>query len=163
MFDVNIQTKNNTSGITYRYNQCKSVTSGYHSWKKDSYNENYKLFNRYIVAGDVNKETANISGFRKTTTGYKFVVTLNYSDLLENISKMVKTIGGTDIGLAFKSATIEFNLNKYGAPVSAKYQYTGKATYLGFTAPASVTLIEKYGNFNKSIKVDTEIFGKAPA
>lgn len=163
MFNVNIQAKNNTNSVVCRYNQVESITDGYYNWKKNAYNDNYKLFKRYIVAGDVNKDTAVISGFRKTSTGYKFVVTLNYSDLLESISRMVKEIGNTDIGLTFESATIEFNLNKYGAPVSAKYQYTGKATYRGFTAPASVTLIEKYGNFNKNIKVDTATFGNAPA
>ena len=163
MFNVNIQTKSNTKKIVHRYNQRASYTNGYRNWVSSDFSEVFQMFNRYIVAGDINTDSAVISGFRKTSTGYKFIATLNYSDLLENISKMVKTVGGTNIGLTFKTATIEFVLDQYGAPVSAKYQYTGKATYLGFTAPASVTLIEKYGNFNKNIKIDTEIFGKAPA
>ena len=156
--NLNIQSASNEDIIRYRYNHRNDLNN-FKEWSNDIYSEMYELLNRKIVAGEINEDNASISGFRKTIDGFSFVVNLYATDLFENISSLVKNISNIDIGLHFESASISFQLNKYGAPVTATYNIEGQVTTKGVTVAASVYLLERYGNYNKDLTIDSAIFG----
>ena len=158
--NVNIQATSNESKIRLRSN-TRTDLKEFTKWKDHEITPELKMFNRKIVIGDISEDNSSISGFRKTNDGYTFVVNLTNTDLFTSLAYVIKNIGGSDIGLHFEHGSITYKLNKYGAPVTASYNMYGKVSVLGVTVPASVYFLERYGNYNKNIEIDPELFGNS--